>query len=280
MITNKKHGFVAVVIGILVCSNNIAQGRTTTSNPQIILRRMIAQYASASSYQDSGTVRVLPGDLALTRSVNSPLFQSVSLKKDDTLVSFKTYFARPRMFRFEWRNSFLRASRESVIWSDGKQAYSWLPDAIPGKGGFLLEKEADLNSCIDNAIGSSSGAAFFVPSLLLRDVNNFPFGDMVNNMTGLSLLREEQLDGEACHVIKGNISGVPWVLWVGKKTYLLRKTRTLYSGGSFHETVGKRIDKTLMAEEIHRDIKVNAVIPKEVFTYRPQLQANDIDLTR
>jgi hypothetical protein len=99
-------------------------------------------------------------------------------------------------------------------------------------------------------------------------------------MTQIERLREEEFDGEMCHVIKGNLSGVPWVIWVGKESYLLRKTRTLYSGDSFHEKVQKGIAKALIAEEIHRNIKINERIPEEVFKYKPRFRADDVDLTR
>lgn len=121
----------------------------------------------------------------------------------------------------------------------------------------------------------------FHPSLLMKDVSPFSFGDMISIMDRASLIREEQIDGEPCHVIKGDISGVPWVLWVGKESYLLRKTRTLYTSASFHETLERKGGvKTSVAEEVHRDIKVNGRIPEAIFRYRPQLRADDIDLTR
>jgi hypothetical protein len=70
------------------------------------------------------------------------------------------------------------------------------------------------------------------------------------------------------------------VLWVGEKSRLLRKTRTLYTSGSFHERLEKGRARAYVAEEIHRDIRVNGKIPLEVFRRRPQVLANDVDLTR
>jgi hypothetical protein len=103
---------------------------------------------------------------------------------------------------------------------------------------------------------------------------------MVTSMTELALLGDERMDGEDCRVIKGKIDGTPWVLWIGKKSYLLRKTRTLYTSSSFHEMVEKGRVKTSVAEEVHHDIKVNEKIPTEVFKYQPHLLSNDVDLTR
>lgn len=277
MVRKKHLCFVAAVIGFLLCQCNAVYGQSAKPNPQVILRRAVVRYASMSSYQDSGTVRILSGDLALSGRPSPPLFQSVSAN-DETLVYFKTYFRRPRMFRFEWRNSLLRVPRNSVIWSDRKQAYRWASDGTLGKAGFLLENGPDLSSYIESAVESSSGAVFLVPSLLMKDVSPYTFADVLSNMTELSLLTEEQVDGEMCFVIKGNTSTAPWVLWVGKKSHLLRKTRTLYSGGSFHEKVEKGIVKTLIAEETHLDIKINKKIPEDVFKFTPQMQLHDVDL--
>lgn len=279
MFTIKPNYFVAAIV-LLLSLGNIAHSQTAAPNPRKILEEMIATYGRVLSYQDSGVVRTLPGDPALIADSGSSGFRGV-IFRDDTLISFKTYYARPRKFRFEWGGPLLSAMRDAAVWSDGNQTYSWMPDKIHGREGFILDSARELRRSIDEAKGSSGGAAFFVPSLLMKDVSPFPFADMLSIMEGLLLLREEQIDGEPCHVIKGDISGVPWVLWVGKESHLLRKTRTLYTSASFHETLEKKGRvKTFIAEEIHRDIKVNKKIPETVFKYRPKLRANDIDFTR
>ena len=183
------------------------------------------------------------------------------------------------MFRFEWKRTALEESRSAVIWYDGKLAYSWMPGSDEKESGFYLTNDSDLSFTIDEALVPSSGAAFLVPSLLMKDMPRYTFRDMVDSMTGFRPLREEQFEGEACYVIKGEIDDAPWVLWVGKDNYLLRKTATLYTGGSFDERVEKGTRHTLMAEEIHRDIKINGKIPQKVFRFKPKLQADDLDAT-
>ncbi len=267
-------------MSLLLCLNGVAYSQSTSQDPKAILKEMVARYAGFSSYQDSGVVQTLPSESLLAASPARPRFINIA-SGGDTLVSFKTHYTRPGRFRFEWRSPLLRASRDAAIWSDGKQAYSWTPDVTGIGKGFVLNSGPELRWYVDEAQRWSGGAVFFVPSLLMKDVSPFSFGDMLSIMEGLSLMREEQVDGESCHVIKGEISGVPWLLWVGKERYLLRKTRTLYTSASFHETLEKKGRvKTSVAEEIHRDIKVNEKIPEAVFRYRPQLRADDIDLTR
>lgn len=279
MFTVIPNYFIAAAV-LLCCSANVTRGQTAAPDPQNILRKMVTTYERVSSYQDSGVVRTLPGEPGLIADSEIPRFRGASFR-DETLVSFKTYYSRPGKFRFEWRSPSVRASRDAAIWSNGKQAYSWTPDVTGIGKGYTLSSGSELRWYVDEAQRWSGGAIFFVPSLLMKDVSPFSFGDMLSIMEGASLLREEQIDGEPCHVIKGEISGVPWVLWVGKESYLLRKTRTLYSSASFHETLEQKGRvKTSIAEEVHRDIKVNKRIPETVFRYRPQLRADDINLTR
>jgi outer membrane lipoprotein-sorting protein len=275
-----RPNYLLAAAALLCCLANVAHGQAAAPDPRDVLRRMIATYARVSSYQDSGVVRTLPGGPGLMAGSESHRLQDASFR-DETLVSFKTFYARPGKFRFEWRDPSTHASRDAVIWSNGKRAYSWGPDESGITKGYVLNSGSELRWYVDEAERRSSGAAFFVPSLLMKDVSPFPFADMLSVMEGLTLLREERIDGELCHVIKGDISGVPWALWVGKESHLLRKTRTVYTTASFHETLEKKGRvKTSIAEEVHRDIKVNVRIPEAVFRYRPRLRADDIDLTR
>jgi len=275
----KKHYHVAAAISLLLCFCNIARSQTAAPNPQEILRKMVARYSSVSSYQDSGNVRVLSTPPSMISNLETPNFQNVS-HQDEPLVCFKTFYLRPQMFRFEWNSSSLGILRAATIWSDGEHPYRWVPTRASKKDEFLLQKGTALRVFINEATGPSNGAIFFVPSLLIREVSHVSFADMLNTMSGLSIIREEKFDGEICHVIKGKIDAIPWMLWIGKDSHLLRKTRTLYTRGSFHEMVEKGLNETLMAEEIHRDIKVNEKISIEVFKFRPQLQAHDVDLTQ
>lgn len=278
--SNNNHYLPVAVTTVLLFFGSIAYGQSVEPEPQIVFRKMLALYASVSSYQDSGVVRIVPGDPSLIAKSNSPFLQDVSLR-DEQVVSFKIYYARPEMFRFEWTSPFLRTQREAIIWSDGRRAYQWVPDRYTSHDPrFTLSNGAHMGFYLDQAMASSGGSVFVVPSLLMKDVAPLSFGKMISAMKGLSLVGEEQFDGETCYIIKGNMYGTPWALWVGKESNLLRKTRTLYSGGSFHEKLEKGTNKTLLAEEVHCDIRINKRIPQRIFKHKPKLQLNDVDLTR
>lgn len=274
----KTYCFMAAAV-LLCCLGDIARGQTATSNPQEILREVIAKYERVTSYQDSGVVRALPGEPPLIADSGSSRYRDVS-PRGETFVSFKTYYARPRRIRFEWRDPRQQMTRDAAIWTDGERVYSWLPSPLPGDDGFTLSAGTSLGLYFNEAASRSSGAASLVPGLLIKDEMWFSFAFSLSEMGELSLLREERIDGEPCHVIKGKISGAPWVLWVGKGSRLLRKMRTVYTTASFHETLEKGMIKTSIAEEIHRDIKIDERIPEAVFKRRPQLRPDDVDLTR
>src|SRR5207253_5598843 len=120
-----------------------------TRHPRAIIKKMIARYESLISYEDSGVVRTLLSEPRVA-DLHSPHFLAASFQ-EDTIVSFKTYFKRPRRFRFEWKSSFLQSSREAAIWSDGEHNYQWMPNR-PGNGdSFRLYDRGDIEFYLDKA---------------------------------------------------------------------------------------------------------------------------------
>ncbi len=213
-----------------------ASGQVQGPPPQVIIKQMAERYAAVSTYQDSGVVEtVVEG----------------ALPRRSTDVSFKTYFTRPRKLRFEWADlSPASLPGRSVIWSAGEKAYAY-HNYDPGK----VETEEDLIMAIAGATGVSLGSAYTVSDLLLKGAGGFS----LTKLAKLTLKGQERFEGEECYVLEGyHPSGEAWRLWVGKGDFLLRKLRTRRTNGEFEE-------------EIHRDIRVNAVIADE--TYRPKSPA-------
>ncbi|MDX6501201.1 MAG: hypothetical protein QOG23_4461 [Blastocatellia bacterium] len=207
---------------------------------------------------------------------------------DKTLVSFKTYFARTKMFRFDWKSSALdwrslpaTRSREASIWSDGKKIYQWMPNPAAEDGRFIFSNSDHLYFTIDEAGRSSASAVYPLISLFIKEANIVTsFADLLDMATELVLVKEEPVEGETCHVIKANLSGAPWTFWVAKQRHILRRTRTVYSYGSFDERVETGVRHEFVAEETRRDIKINEPISRDVFKYRPRLRLHDLDSTR
>ena len=253
------------------CQCAIAAGQTNPT-ARTIVQAMVAQYKHASSYQDSGTVSVVQSEPKIAHHVfQRPPFTG-------TLLSFRTYFAGPNMFRFDWKPA--KSPRESSVWFDGKNVYRWMPSAGARDETFTLFRSNYIGITVDEAARYSAGAVFPIISMLVAETSVVSFDDLLHVAPRVTVTKEEPVEGEMCYVINTNLSGAPWTLWVGKQTHLLRKTRTVYSYGSFDEMVEKGVRKVFLAEETRRDIKINEPISKDVFNYRPKLLAHDADLTR
>lgn len=269
---NKKYQWIAAIIVYSACITSAVSAQDDPKDARTILTEMLAKYEQAVSYQDIGTLRVFPRGRSL-------LDDRRSSEKDRLRVSFKTFFLRPRMFRFEWQNSLTKTSRDSVIWLDGEQAYSWAADKVLGEDRFVFEQKRNFDSLIDDAIKPSGGMVLMVPGLLMTTLRPYTFADVVKDIFEPKIIKEQLVDSEMCYVIMGEVSNVPWVLWVGKKTFLLRKMRSFYSIGSFYERLKKGQSNQLVAEEIHHQIRINRRIPEKLFHYRPWVRARDKDLT-
>jgi len=262
---------INLIIASFVVTSGVAVRAQTTPTPREIINNMLATYKTASSYQDTGEAIVVETDPKLVQG--APRVGKV-------LVSYRTYFARPRMFRFDWKSSRTR-SREASIWSDGKKIYQWMPSVVTRDDTFDLSTREHLDMAIMDAERYSSGAVFPLISMFIKEANVVTsFADILDMATELALLKEESVEGEACYVIKANLSGAPWTLWISKQRRLLRKTRTAYSYGSFDESVETGVRHEFVAEETRRGIKINEPISKDVFNYRPALRPTDVDLTR
>jgi hypothetical protein len=65
-------------------------------------------------------------------------------------------------------------------------------------------------------------------------------------------------------------------LWVDKKTYYLRKVRSLFTAGISHGTNNRQF----VAEQVHHNLNVNRRIPLKRFLYRPKIRRGDLDTSR
>lgn len=234
MSPNKTLTVFCALLTLPVCvGTGVSQNKGMSA--QAIVEKMAAQYAQASSYQDTGVVEET-GEWGKGQR--------------ETIIKFKTWFARPHFLRFEWTDRSVVTSKEhlSVVWNDGKRTYhyySWDDPAV--------ERDETISLGLAGATGISRGSAHTVPVLLMEEVSGF----RLTEMSDLSLLGEEAFEGEDCHVVRGyHPHNFPIVMWIGKRDFLLRKTQQVDDDGTYEV-------------EIRRDVKVNAKIPPEVFNYTP-----------
>lgn len=221
-------------LALLICGG-AAASQTKGPTAQDIVGKMAAQYAQASSYQDTGVVERIWG---------------AGTGRRETVIKFKTSFARPHFLLFEWtdRAIFTSEERLNAVWNDGKQTYHYYSWDKPAVG-----SEEDISLGVAGATGISRGSAHTVPTLLLEEVGGFRLTEMSN----LSLLGEEKFEGEDCYIVRGrHPHNFPIDMWIAKSDFLLRKTMEGKADGTSEV-------------EIRRDVKLNAKIPPETFNYTP-----------
>jgi hypothetical protein len=193
-----------------------------------ILARMGAVYAGCRSYRDTGTVR--------TRFPGPP-----GLPEFETEQPFRTAFARPDRFRFEF--SYTHPGRTTRHWyvvhTAGDEVRTWW-DERPG-----IERPESLGLALAAAAGVSHGAAHTVPALLMPDAVG---GRRLTDLAELARLEDGDLGGAGCYRLRGRppapagthaedarrvfreMTGMepptefePVMLWIDRRTLLLRR---------------------------------------------------------
>ena len=197
-----------------------------------IVKRMAARYASAKSYRDEGAVR------SISRLKNG---------QTQEINTFRTFFVRPKKFRFEWNDVGGPQNGDlNIVWTGGDEVFSYSP--LLG-----MEKEEDLDMAIAGATGISRGAAHSIPVLLFPDKSGF----RVTEMNRITLTGEERFEGANCYVVKGfHPFGFAIELWIGKDDFLLRR-------------ILEHNDDGTVDEEIRRNISVDGAISDDSFRFTP-----------
>ena len=202
-----------------------------------ILNNVFSAYSRMASYQDEGLL-VLTSDEPTGGRIEK--------------MPFKTFFKRPNLFRFEWiEYTITKLGRTKIIWFNGKEAFMyWEPDEY--------EQKESLGLAVGSAAGISHGAINTVSDLLMPDELG---GSRLKQLSKISVVGEEVIDGVNCYHIKANSGGDPYELWVGKTDFLIRKRRE-----------ERQIGDTLwITEETRKKIQVAQPIPEVVFNYKPPI---------
>lgn len=186
---------------------------TTPNFAAELIRRMLNEYASVSTYSDHGVASSSVGRLR---------------------VAFQTSFVRGRRLRFEHRKEDGEKTGRRVIWSDGAHTYTHWPAARRINRPSLIDDGANLWTAFAACAGVSSGTATMVPALLLPvsiGAGCSPFADLAEP----SFDRDEFVGPHTCALInvRGSSVGLA-TLWIDRTTYLLR--RTIMWRGEMHET--------------------------------------------
>lgn len=166
-------------------------------NPADIINAMADRYSSCDSYTDSGWVDFIASDEAEQRS------------------RFTTHFIRPNKFAFEWQEcgpNGAKVEHYTKLISDGVKVYMQAPQE-------QMEEKLGLSIALAGATGSSVGAAYIVPPLLIDSVRTA--GKNLLDLVELRLL-EDAIDD--CFVLEGTlIESRDHIAWISKHDFSLMR---------------------------------------------------------
>jgi outer membrane lipoprotein-sorting protein len=224
--SGKREGVTCRILALtLACSvvAGIAAEKESTDDltAHEILERMATTYATCKSYHDSGVV---------TNFFNA----------DHTDVKpFRTAFVRPDQFRFEYDDP--TPDKAYIVWANAREVRKWWY-VEPG-----VQKPPSLARGIAGATGVSGGSAHTIPTLLLSDEIE---GRKLTEMTDLTRLPDEVMDGSPCFRLQGKFANEPTTLWLEKTTYLIRRIAEETDLARETTVYSPEVNKEIAAEEL------------------------------
>jgi hypothetical protein len=154
---------------------------------------------------------------------------------------FKTAFVRPDRFRFEFSDSFPNSTKyhRYIIAATGSDVSTWW-DIRPG-----VERAESLSMAIAGATGVSSGSAYEIPTLLMRDLfppktnwSHVEFarlddGEIEDSLT-FRIERRYRIDPAAQQIMRDEATKalgwsppefdhLPDVFWIDQRSFLIRR---------------------------------------------------------
>jgi len=270
---------LGLVVLIIHCTyiTDTAQGQKAT-NAEEVLAKMLATYENAQSYEDVGEMRLL-------QNAKTILSEPRGSKQFKIMVSFQIHFEKPQLFRFDWRNGLTKTSRESVIWSDGQEHYIWAPDRVTADDRFNLERKKGFDYLIDRVVKPSNGTILPIPGLLIPTLRRYSFADVARHLSEVKIIKEAFVDGEMCYVVSAKASNDPWVFWIGKSSFLLRKMKR----GRYSEMISMRgilagvLSGVILLSSIKAQTNLNSakvILSEMLNTYRSTSTYQDVGILR
>jgi outer membrane lipoprotein-sorting protein len=226
--TPRTFRFLAAIGVFLLGGAAPGESQAPAPSAESLLGEMAKAYAALKSYSDESTAVYHNRDGSERLS-----------------VSFRIWFQRPANFRVDARSTAPGAAvpRREVLWSNGATTRTWATDkAVASHPKVQLAGS-----------GMFGTYAYHIPTLLEP---NYASGQRLNDLTSVQVVGEEQVEGVACHHLRGQWKGDAYQVWLGQTDHLVRK---IVAGYADHEM-----------EEIHRAIVLDQVIPPEVFQFAPE----------
>lgn len=192
-----------------------------------IFDRVVQTYGECDTYRDTGimTRTFLAGE-----------------NVQEEAQTFSTAFERPYRFRFECRE----AENRYIVYADAATVRAWW-DAREG-----IQPMSSLDEAIARAVGPSNGASHTIPRLLLPERIR---GRSLAELLSLERLSDAMLEDVPCYRVTGaDRSGAPYVVWIDRASFLVRRIDEEHAFSEFNTT-----DRTVYYPEL------NAELPDDAF---------------
>ncbi len=203
----------------ILCALMLAGTAAFAAQPDAteLLQRVCARYASATTYRDTGVVR----------------------RTDRADQPFSTLYDRGRL-RFEYTSTFpSRDLYHQMLIGDahGAVIVTWFNQDAPR----APENVATLDQAVATLSGVSSGAAHWIPVLLMPQLGGWSWSRLQNPV----LLEDGVIEGHPCYVLEGgHVRGDRERLWIDKASLLVRR----------HEWLGELAGVTDYRPEMDRPV--------------------------
>jgi uncharacterized protein YneF (UPF0154 family) len=131
--------------------------------------------------------------------------------------TFSLRLSKPDFYLIEWRQKVnSQGTEDGAVWSAGEGNFLWVSrDGKP-------KKQKDRNTALAMAAGDSFEVAGTIPSIFYDE------GANVLRVLGTpAMMADEKIDGDDCYVISGTLGNRKTLLWISRKTFLIRQIRDI-----------------------------------------------------
>jgi beta-lactamase regulating signal transducer with metallopeptidase domain len=173
------------------------------SDAQAIIQKVLVKYAIMKSYSAEGEV-ISDIDMSNNHQV---------LKH-----TFKVKLARPNLYCVEWQQKFHGFNNTGAVWtSDGQEHFLF-------NAGKKTSRK-DRMMALASATGVSGGAAHTIPALFFDGPSA-----ILKTIGEVESRGEEEIDGDQCYRLSGQLLGMTIKFWISKKTLLIRQRQHVLGG--------------------------------------------------
>ncbi len=239
---------VTVAIFTVVCLV-VAAKAEGNNDAESILKKVAETYKSVKTYQDK-TIR--------TRTSTIEGYDSYEQQ-------YALFIERPNKLAFVCESG--GWSRTRNILCDGKKVYTYMPWM---RKYTEVDAPATLDELLEGEVGAQVLWRGYLAVVILFGKDPYKF-IMNPQADQAELIGEEMLDGvRVYHLRVLHEGGMEIDVWVDVQSHLIRKARReMKFEGKLAEDYPHVRGKTVVYEERHEEIQIEAKIPAEVFSFAP-----------